>query len=331
MKILLVQTAFLGDIILSTPVIAGLHQCFPGCELWMLTTPMAKPLVERDPLLKGVLAFEKRGKHRTLSGMRMFARELREMNFDMVYSLHRSFRTSLLLWMSGIPVRVGFSHAVGSFLYTKTVDRLVGAHDVLRNLSLLQGEQPEVVLDNSLRLFPPPEETLQEHLQRIQHESFVVLVPGSAWATKRWTVAGYREVAAHFLGLGKSVVILGAPNEVEIAKQVSQGLEVLNLCGQTSIAQMVGIIGKSSLIVCNDSMALHVASSLKIPTVTVFCATSPHFGFGPWKNRATVVEKLDLSCKPCRRHGSNRCPTGTELCMTGVSSAEVIEAAQEYL
>jgi heptosyltransferase-2 len=83
--------------------------------------------------------------------------------------------------------------------------------------------------------------------------------------------------------------------------------------------------------VCNDSVALHVGSALKVPTVAVFCATSPRFGFGPWRNRATVVEHSELSCKPCRRHGSPRCPTGTEACMRDVKAERVLAAASGLL
>lgn len=90
-------------------------------------------------------------------------------------------------------------------------------------------------------------------------------------------------------------------------------------------------VKNAKLVICNDSMALHMAFAFKIPTVAVFCATSPEFGFGPWENRAIVVEKKGLVCKPCHRHGKQICPEGTEACMKELSHMEVIYAASNLL
>ncbi|NDC37598.1 MAG: hypothetical protein EBZ48_06050, partial [Proteobacteria bacterium] len=95
MRILLVQTSFLGDVILSTPVLAALRQEFPAAELWMMTTPAAKSLVERDPLLSGVITFDKNGSERTVAALWRKAAELRRMRFDIAYALQRSARTAM--------------------------------------------------------------------------------------------------------------------------------------------------------------------------------------------------------------------------------------------
>lgn len=93
----------------------------------------------------------------------------------------------------------------------------------------------------------------------------------------------------------------------------------------------MAVMQKARLVVCNDSMSLHMASALKVPTVAIFCATSPTFGYGPWQNQAIVVERRDLACKPCRPHGSRRCPNGTEACMRGLAADEVISAVDRLL
>ena len=98
MRILLVQTSFLGDTVLSTPVIAGIKQLHPQAELWMLTTPAGRELVKNDALLAGVLAYDKRGEDAGVAGLMRLAAKLRTMSFDRVYALQRSARTSLLLW-----------------------------------------------------------------------------------------------------------------------------------------------------------------------------------------------------------------------------------------
>jgi heptosyltransferase-2 len=116
-----------------------------------------------------------------------------------------------------------------------------------------------------------------------------------------------------------------------VSAKVAGGTEVIDLTGKTDIAETMYIVKNARLIVCNDSMALHMASAFKVPNVAIFCATSPQFGFGPWKNRAVVVEKKDLTCRPCRRHGGRSCPTGTEACMKDLSPDEVIGAIKSLL
>lgn len=327
MKILLVQTAFLGDVILSTPLIKAIHDLHPGAELWMMTTGLSSGLVKGDPLLKGVISYDKKGREKGLAGFFRKATELRKHNFEIVYSLHKSYRTALLLRLAGIRQRVGFSQAHLSFLYTRTVDRLKGAHDVLRNLSLLKGQAPIASFADELRLFVPLLD-IADAFGLPANGGYVVLVPGSAWKTKMWDWRGFREVAEWLIDRGQAVVLVGAKSELETCQKVSEGLKVVNLAGKTSIPEMMSVIQKSVLVVCNDSMSLHLASAFKIPTVTIFCATSPRFGFGPWKNRATVVERSDLTCKPCRAHGSNKCPIGTFDCSLNLPAREVTSAIE---
>jgi heptosyltransferase-2 len=333
MKILLVQTSFLGDTILSTPVIEGIKRISPSAELWMMTTPLASSLVIRDPLLTGVFTFDKRNADSGLGGLLGMGRRIRTMGFDKVYSLHRSFRTSLLLWLSGIPIRIGFTNAKLNFCYHETRERKAADHEVLRNLSLLSGEVSIGSLDAEIRLFAPERNELHSTLDKVlpQPADYVVLVPGSEWRTKMWHWEGYREVVRFLLKQGFAVILLGAASDKAVNAKVANGLEVLDLAGTTSISDAMYIIKHARLVVCNDSMALHMASAFKIPNVAIFCATSPHFGFHPWKNRAIVVEKDDLPCKPCCRHGGRRCPTGTEACMTELSHDRVIGAARDLL
>lgn len=333
MKILLVQTSFLGDVILSTPVISGIKRIYPGAELWMMTTPLSASLIIRDPLLAGIFIDDKQGKNSGLTGLLRMKRRIKAMAFDRVYSLHRSYRTSLLLWLSRIPVRIGFANAKLSFLYNETRKRSTEDHDVIRNLSLLSEETPITSLDSELRLFPPEYDELGNDICKMlpRPGAYVVFVPGSAWKTKMWHWEGYHEVAKFMLKKGFEVVLLGAQSEKKLNAKVAQGLKVINLAGKTDIAESMYIIKNSILIVCNDSMALHIASAFKIPTVVIFCATSPQFGFSSWKNKAIVVEKKGLDCKPCQRHGGKMCPTGTEACMKELSYIEIIHAAEKLL
>ena len=334
MKILLVQTSFLGDTILSTPVIAALKKLYPEAELWMMTTPAASCLVERDPLLAGVIPFAKRGAEKGVGGLFRMARRLRAMRFDRVYSLHRSARTSLLLFLSRIPHRIGFSQARLSFLYHRTRYRPRDLHDVWRNLALVAGEKPEIELPDRLRLFPPAIDQLKPEIRRLLPEPgrYALLVPGSAWETKRWSTQGFREVARWLIEQGIEVVLNGSPEEAEICREGGKGLKVLNLAGRGDLETALHLARHARLIICNDSMALHLASAFRIPTVVIFCATVPAFGFGPWQNPlARIVEKKQLPCRPCARHGGRQCPQGTWECSRGLPAAAVFDAAKELL
>ncbi len=333
MKILLVQTSFLGDTILSTPVMEGLKKIYPDAELWMLTTLQASSLIKRDPLLSGVLLYDKRDKDSGLAGFLRTRRTIKSMGFDKVYSLHRSYRTAILLWLCGIPLRIGFIDAKLSFLYSQVRRRNPADHDVMRNLSLLSGELSLASLDTQLRLFTPEKKEIDEDIRNVlpQPETYVVLVPGSVWKTKMWHWSGFHEVAEYMLEKGYGVVLLGARSDVRVNAKVGRGLDAIDLAGKTSISAAMYVIKNSKLVICNDSMALHLASAFKVPNVAIFCSTSPSFGFGPWQNNAMVIEREDLTCKPCGRHGYKKCPTGTEACMQELSTESVISAIEKLL
>ncbi|SDT84244.1 glycosyltransferase family 9 protein [Desulfobacula phenolica] len=333
MKILLVQLSFLGDMILSTPVISGLKKLHPKAGLTVMTTPLAAALVENNPLVDRVITFDKRGREKSLSGMIEKARQLRAEGFDRVYSLHRSYRTSILLSLARIPIRIGFKDAKLSFLYTKQRQKKVEGHSATRNLSLLFDELPETEFDKNLRLFTSGYENLSKTAKETfpLAEEIIIMAPGSAWKTKQWHWQGYLDVARHFAQSGKKIVLIGGPADKSVCAKINDQNDFLDYSGRLSLSDTLYIMKYSTLLICNDSMALHMASAFKIPTVAVFCATSPEFGFGPWQNpQSTVVQDDTLDCKPCRRHGSNRCPNGTEACMK-INAKKVINACARFI
>lgn len=332
MNILLVQKSFPGDAVLATPLFAAINAAYPAAKLWFLTTPGIAPLIERDPLLAGVLTYERNGADRGIAGIFRITKRIRELKFDIVFSLQRSPRMALILWLAGVRERIGVRGGWLSFLYHERRDR-VGAHDVERNLSILGAELLKNRGVDELRLFPPPAEELsvlvRENIQ--SSEPYIVIVPGSAWYTKRWYWERFREVADHWRRTIK-VIVVGTKSEHPLCDQIACGLDnVLNLAGQTTLGDVLALIKNAEIVISNDSSSLHIASACKTPTVAIFCATSPSFGFGPWRNRAVVVEKQDLHCKPCSRHGTAKCPTGTEACMRELPAAEVIGAANSLI
>ncbi len=329
MKILLVQTGFLGDVVLSTVLIEALREIHPGAEIWMLTTSQAADIVRAIPELSGVITFDKGVKERGISGLIRKAAELKRHSFDAVYSLHKSYRTALLLWLSRIPKRIGFKQAALSWVYTEKKNRK-GGHAVESNLSLLDADARAERF--ALRLVAPKKSEVKPEIATLVSGSAVIAVaPGSVWATKRWYWKHYRSVIQDLIARGERIVVVGSPAEAEICGAVCAGLEVDDLSGKLSLPELMFVIAHAKLLICNDSMPLHLASTFKVPTVAIFCATSPKFGFGPWRNLSRIVEKEGLSCKPCRAHGSKICPERTDACMKELEPLKVLSAATELL
>ncbi len=355
MKILLVQLSFLGDTILSTPVIAGLKLIYPDAKISVLTTKISAGLVENDPFVDEIIVYDKKEKDKGIIKFFKKSREIRYKQFNKVYSIHRSYRTALLLCLAGIQERIGFKDANLSFLYTNLRKKKKNAHAAIRNLSLLFNDFEKLNISKTkfkaeLRLFEPAYESLSQTIKNISGK-YIIMAPGSAWKTKQWHWQGYLEVARYYMKQGMNVILVGGRNDVAICSKICKKIDkktykktyiktgvntgintgIIDFSGKVSILETMYIMKNAKLLICNDSMSLHMASAFKIPTVAVFCATSPKFGFGPWLNpNAMVVEDKTLDCKPCRRHGSNQCPENTEKCMF-FSYRKVIQACKKVL
>jgi heptosyltransferase-2 len=353
-KILIIPKGHFGDMLLTGPVFEAFKKNSPNCHLTVLAPPQSADFAKRDPYVDEVLVFDRRKAYPGWQGLRRFIEVLKSKGFDRAYSFHRSPRTSTMLYLAKIPERVGYADALLSVLSTRRVWKTPRFHEVVRNLELVHADlsselQQEVeVLKKSgpaplsdlfsLRVPLVSEDDLSDSVREYlaQPQPFVVLSPGSAWETKRWSPKGFRGVADELIARGYRVLIVGAPSDAAACAEVCQGAQlsrtsITNMCAATSLLELIYLVSKAKAVVCNDSLALHLAAATKVPTVAVFCATSPQFGFGPWKNRAIIVEKTDLFCKPCRRHGSRRCPTGTNACMEGVSSHMVVKAFDDLL
>jgi len=353
-KILLIPKGHFGDMLLTAPVFEAFKKSSPDCHITVLAPQQSADFARRDPCVDEVLIFDRRKEHPGWKGLRRFIEVLKSKGFDRAYSFHRSPRTSLMLYLARIPERVGYGDAWLSALSTRRVWKTPRFHEVIRNLELIQAdlraeiqEEIEVLKKHgpapisdlfSLRVPLVSAADLSESVSDyLAHDKpYVVLSPGSAWETKRWSPKGFRGVADELVTRGYRVLIVGAPSDSAACAEVCQGAQlstatITNMCAATSLLELIYLVSKAKAVVCNDSLALHLAAATKVPTVAVFCATSPQFGFGPWKNRAIIVEKTDLFCKPCRRHGSRTCPTGTNACMEGVSSSMVLKAFDDLL
>ncbi len=332
-RLLVVQTSFLGDVVLTTPLVSALrHRLRPG-HLAVLVRPEAAPLLEGHPDVDEVLVDDKYGRDRGLWGLARTARRLRRASFDVAVSPHRSLRTALALAMAGVPRRVGFRSAHGAWLYHVRVGRDPERHDIERNLALLApfGGPPV----GRPRLFLPVSPAAQARAAELLPAGagpLVGIAPGSVWRTKRWAPSGFAAVAAALAADGARVVIVGSVADRPVCEEVARasGCRAAMLAGQTDLATLVAVIDRCAVLVCNDSAPMHIAGARNIPAVAIFCATTPALGYGPWQAASTVLQ-ADLACRPCGRHGGQRCPRGTEDCMRLVPADRVLAAVRNLL
>lgn len=338
-RLLVAQTGFLGDVVLTTPLIAELQRRLEPASLTVLTTPQARPLLERHPAIDRVLVDAKRAARKGLVGLLTTARQLRHERFTLAAAPHKSLRTALLLALAGIPQRIGFRQSPGWFLYHHTAIRDRQRHEVERILCLMRafGAEPE---ECDRRPFVSYGAAAQTNAQQLLQEANIgaedpvfIVCPGSVWPTKRWTVAGYAALIDQLTQRYGKVLICGGPDDASVAQAVheqSRGVGI-NLVGRADLQTFMALIDHARVVISNDSAPMHLAVARNVPVVAIFCATTPNLGYGPYSDQAVVVEKRDLFCRPCSRHGAVACPRGTEACMRLITVHDVLAGVDQLL
>jgi lipopolysaccharide heptosyltransferase II len=339
-KILIFNSAFPGDIILTTPLIRATYRKFPGASLTFCTTPAGASLLAGLSYLDSLIIYDKHGRDRGTWGTLKTASRLRREKFDLALSAHRSTRTSLILALAGIPMRVGFDQSAASYLYTHLAKRNQDAHETIRNLSLLgplgikvealsrkpvlpvTGEEANHVFGHLGVGLPPGEGPL------------VVVAPGSVWGTKQWFADRFAELIERLTKFyAARVILVGSPLDRAQADKVAAvcKAEFLDLVGMTDLRGLAALVSKADLVISGDSAPMHVAWAMDVPCVAIFGATAPEQGFAPLSERSRVVEIKGLECRPCSAHGPHKCSLGHFRCMYGITVEMVMDACEEML
>jgi len=333
-RLLMVQTAFLGDVALATPLLAALRQRFPESHLAFLGTPAGAGLIEGFPGVDEFISYDKRGREKGLAGLKQKARELADRKFDVAVSAHRSARTAVLLYLAGIERRIGFGPSALPWLYHDLVPWDPWTHEIERDLGLMGplGGPPED-FDARPRM-PEFEPAGEDLLGPADGGPKVGICPGSVWPTKRWSARGFAAVA-DMLGenFGASVYLIGSADDVEVAAEVESAAsaEMVNLTGKTGLREWTCAIKAMDLVITNDSAPTHIAGALDVPVVVVYGPTTPGQGFAPRGGKGKVVEISGLDCRPCGKHGAKRCPEGHMKCMELIRPDYVEAAARSLL
>lgn len=327
MKILIIQTAFLGDVVLTTSLLTHLRNAHADATIDVVVRADLVSILEGHPDISEVIGFDKRGADRGLGGLLSFARRLRARSYDRCYLPHRSLRSALLAWRAGIGERIGYAGAPGGFLYTQTVARPETGH-YTDKLAALVAER-----DAPLPTLPVADDARKAIDARLDAEGIgaaepvALLAPGSVWATKRWTARGYAGVARE-LSQRYRVVLVGSEADRPAADAVIEHFETTDWVGRTNLRELVALCARANLYIGNDSGPTHVAAAVGTPVVAVFGPTVPAFGFAPRSAGSAEVVEIELECRPCHAHGPMKCPLGHHDCMNRIDAASVLDAAQ---
>jgi heptosyltransferase-2 len=325
---LVIQTAFLGDVVLTTPLLDALARRHGPVDV--VTTPAAAPLLDTHPAVRRVLVYDKRRADRGLPGLLRLVGTLRAGGYAIAYLPHRSLRSAALARLAGIPRRVGF-HDGWPSLYTGVRRRPASGHEIDRLLALAD-ERPHHQTAPSLGVTAGDHAAAERLLREAQVAAPVVAIaPGSIWGTKRWP--GYAALAERLAGRAAVVAVGGAEDAalggaIVAAVRAAGGVAV-DACGRLGVREAAALIGRAAVLITNDSAPLHFAVAMGTPVVAIFGPTVPAFGFGPRGPRDVVVERVGLACRPCSAHGPRICPLGHHRCMRDILVEDVMRAIEE--
>lgn len=346
MSSLVIQTSFLGDMVLTTPLLERLAERGP---VDVVATPANAALLANHPAVRDVILFDKRGEAKGWRGIKRIANQIRWREADgkrelrgtrVAYLAQGSVRSAWLAIVSGVPERIGFNTSAARLFYTRQVVYRRDLHHATR-LWQLANTVPAEVPKESLQpsLFPGDKDitdvdALLRDNEVTSGEPFVVLAPGSVWATKRWP--SFDELAAELMKSAvfgtHRIVVTGADSDRELANAIAArvaqagGRPVIDATGRLSLLASANLISRSVAIVTNDSAPLHLASAMNVPTIALFGPTVPTLGFGPLAPQHVVMGVDHLLCRPCHAHGPQQCPLKHWKCMRELTPLAVSEA-----
>jgi heptosyltransferase-2 len=330
-NVLIIQTAFLGDVILTTPLITAVKAGMPDSQIDFLTIPNSRNVVESNPALRQVIIFDKKGQDRGWRGLRRLGRLLAENNYTLCLTPHRSWRSAYLTRCSRAPVRIGFNNSAWSNVFLHQIKYKNDAHEITRNLSLLEplGIQPVRRLPV---IYPTLEDqqTVDSLLHNMSVEApraYFAMAPGSIWPTKRWPAQYFRTVAEKLTARAFHILFIGGSEDIPLCRRIALDLEHCTvLTGKLTLRQTYLLLQSCCKgLLTNDSAPLHLGLAAAIPVFAVFGATVPEFGFAPFGKNGYIFENQEISCRPCGIHGSAKCPVRTYACMEQINPQQIID------
>ena len=365
-RILLIKPSALGDVVHTLPVLVKLRARYPRAQIDWLITPENAEVVRYHPALSNVVLFARRDFSKRGRRWRAFLsffdllKQIRSAKYELIIDMHGQVRSAFFALISGARVRIGFDRPVkrgltvsaehdlknipnhgwrgareGSWMaYTHRIPiPTLDVHAIDRYLWIepllgLDDNPPDLTIHLSPQATNKVNRLLKEQGVPVS-KPLVVLVPGTIWETKHWTIEGFAGVARQFLQDGFAVALAGTSRDQQRCRQIAAAAPgTCDLCGKTTPADLAALIRRAEVAVTNDSGSMHVAASLGKPMVSVFGPTNP-VHIGPYERPESVV-RVDLPCSPCNYRRLSQCPFD-HACMNQVTSAMVVERVRKIL
>lgn len=310
-RVLVVKLRHLGDVLLTTPVFTHLKKAIPEALIDAYIYEEAKPMLEGHPAIHELIGYDRKWRkggffYRFMKEWAQL-RAIRKKGYDLVINLTEGDRGIIVAKVSGAKIRVGFIPK-GKWqqrLVTHQVKHCPGLrHTVERNLDALR----RIGIFPSERerglFFQVKDDVLISLRQRVGNSPFILIHPTSRWRFKCWSVEHMRTLIQHLLSEGKKIVLTAGPDQIEteMVQLISEGLDVIVLAGKTTLKELGALIFLSEMLICVDSVPLHMASALKHPVIALFGPTSD-VTWGPWQNPRARIVSQNFSCRPCYMDG----------------------------
>lgn len=327
------QTAFLGDAVLTLPLLLALRKKFPEAELELFVRAGLEDLFSSHPALNRVTGFAKRGGQKSPAAAYRFGKKLRTQGFDLWISAHTSLRSALIAKTSAIPTRIGYdSPWFNRLAYTRTVSRRFNELEEIERLFQLveplgitpPAPKPRLVLPD-----PAREKADAFWADNCGERKVLGVHPGSTWPTKCWPEEYFSKIVRKGAESGAVVLVFGGPGEEELAARIVEkakkpGLEthIVDLSGQLALPELAAYLGRLDACLTNDSGPMHLAWVQNTPLVAIFGPTVKELGFYPRGENSLVMETA-LDCRPCGLHGPKHCPEKHHKCMRDIPPEKI--------
>lgn len=326
-KILVIQTAFIGDVILATSLLETLHENFPASKIDIVVRKGNEPLFTEHPFIDHIYIWDK-NQNKT-KNLFTILKQIRKEKYNLVLGVQRFFNAGLLAAFSKGDRVIGFDKNPLSFLFHQKVKHEIsnGKHEVERNYNLIKAFAPK--FKKQLKLYPTVPDF--EKIKVYKDTKYIVIAPASVWFTKQYPFEKWVDFLNQLQSI--KVYIIGAPTDTKLADQLINATSYKNiesLCGKLNLLQSAALMQFAQMNFVNDSAPQHLASSVNAPTTTLFCSTVPDFGFGPLADNAVVLESEEtLKCRPCGLHGHKSCPETHFKCGTSIRTTDLIARVNE--
>ena len=328
MKIIVRAPNWIGDAVLSLPLLDWLHHNFPEGEIWIAGTEWVNGIYSSLEYLAGTIVLSRKSGPKD---SKLSVREIQKYRFDIGLLLTNSFASALFFYLAKIPERWGYAHDGRGLLLTKGVKQSPYEKPPHQLQSYLDLASKLGMESGPIKLhFPLTDEdkaqakNLFSSLNIKPEKTIAILSPGASYGpAKRWPAEYFSELAERLQAtFAAEIILVGAEDEAELAESIASPMKnkPVLLTGRTTLNQLAGIITQAAFFITNDSGPMHLANALHTPVVAIFGPTDPH-RTRPYQEPAVVLKK-DVPCWPCFYR---TCPYEHQ-CMTQITPEEVVKA-----